>query len=1055
MEPAHPSTGSHLFIDPSMARDLPASPSAGPVFPAAPTAYHTFHLTTAAATMDQDLFLYDSERLHRLAPEDRVRQGLRYFSDYRVTTVERENHRVVAAVEDEDDETYWLELGADGDGKLAVSCDCGSGEEVCVHAIAVLYAYADQYGQERVSLGSAVDEAIQERVKKGRNEVKVKLLSGNLGFGTWQATSLVSSTHWQRSYQVQIRSLDQRVNYCTCPDLAGNRLGTCKHIEAVLHFARGRPDYQRLKEQGCPVSFVHLAWESATRPVIRLQRRADTAADLALLLEEFFDSGGVFRGRLPEDFFRLSEAVYGRDDFLLGEDAARYAQQCAEDAARTQRGREIGEAIRQSHGSLPGVQVRLFPYQVEGVAFLASRGRALLADDMGLGKTLQAIAAATWLADHAGVRRVLVVCPASLKHQWTREIAKFTGRPVQIIQGGAAERGVQYRADTLFFIANYELVLRDLSVISETLKPDLLILDEAQRIKNWRTKLASTVKLIPSRYVFVLSGTPLENRLEDLYSLLQMVDARVLGPLWRCLLDFHITDQRGKVIGYRNLSELRRRIAPVLLRRDRSLVSDQLPDRTEVTLDIPLSTEQIELHDDALKAAGQLAQIAKRRPLTPSEQNRLMAALQKARMACNAAGLVDKETQGSPKLEELARLLEELCLQSSRKAVVFSQWALMTEMVESLVRGLGLGCVRLHGGVPSSRRGELMEKFQNDDSVQVFISTDAGGTGLNLQAATVLINLDMPWNPAILDQRIARIHRLGQKQKVQIFLLLAADSYEQRVAQLVRGKRDLFDNVIDPEASEDVVGISKKMLEALVDDLAAGPAPEGRAAVAEAAVEPPTAAVEPTAPAAAPEAEEDDGIRATVAAIQTRFGPRIERVLAKTGGLLVVVEQWQEGDEETAQELSADLPVAVIDGRTWRSLQRLGSASPLAETRTVFEPAEPEAPRENPLLAQAAAKLHSAQVLLQQQCSAGVLELLASALLLKIAAFHGLQRAPAAAEAPAWLYGEIVPRALLRPEQIALSLQIVSLSLAGTAPEHLLLQAARDTARALQEWGGG
>jgi superfamily II DNA or RNA helicase len=1000
--------------------------------------------------MDHDLFLYDTERLHDLAAEDLVRQGLRYFCDNRVISVERQDRRLIAQVEDEDEEVYWLELTTGDESGLVASCDCGSELPACVHAIAALYAYADQYGQDQEGLGSAVDEAIQERVKKGRNEVKVKLLSGNLGFGTWQATSLVSATHWQRSYQVQIRSLDQRVNYCTCPDLASNRLGTCKHIEAVLHFARGRPDYQRLKDQGCPVSFVHLAWESATRPVIRLQRRADAAPDLALVLDEFFDVGGVFKGRLPEDFFRLSQAVYGRDDFLLGEDAARYAQQCAEDAAWAQRGREVEQAIRQSHGSLPGVKVRLFPYQVEGVAFLASRGRALLADDMGLGKTLQAIAAATWLADHAGVRRCLVVCPASLKHQWAREIAKFTGRPAQIIQGGAAERGVQYRADALFFIANYELVLRDLSVISETLKPDLLILDEAQRIKNWRTKLASTVKLIPSRYVFVLSGTPLENRLEDLYSLLQMVDARVLGPLWRCLLDFHITDQRGKVIGYRNLSELRRRIAPVLLRRDRSLVSDQLPDRTEVTLDIPLSAKQIELHGSAMQSAGQLAQIAKRRPLTPGEHNRLMASLQQARMACNAAGLVDKETEGSPKLEELARLLEELCLQSNRKAVVFSQWALMTEMVESLVRGMGLGCVRLHGGVPSAKRGELMEKFLTDDAVQVFISTDAGGTGLNLQAATVLINLDMPWNPAILDQRVARIHRLGQKQKVQIFLLLAEDSYEQRVAQLVKGKRDLFDNVIDPEATEDVVGISKKMLEALVDDLApTEPAersePAGSAALPEIEPEPVDRQIKPTA--TGPEAEEDGTIRHTVAAIQSAFGARIERILAKAGGLLVVVEQWREGDEQSAEELSSELPVAVIDGRTWRSLQRLGGASPLAETRTLFEPAEPEVPKENPLHALAAEKLRSAEVLLQQQCTAGVMDLLASALLLKIAALHGQSQAPAATDAAGWLYADILPRGVLRQEQVSEVIQVVSLSLASSLPEVLIRQAATDAVR--------
>lgn len=124
--------------------------------------------------------------------------------------------------------------------------------------------------------------------------------------------------------------------------------------------------------------------------------------------------------------------------------------------------------------------------------------------------------------------------------------------------------------------------------------------------------------------------------------------------------------------------------------------------------------------------------------------------------------------------------------------------------------------------MPGAKRGELMARFRTDGSLQVFISTDAGATGLNLQPATVRINLDMPWYPAILDQRSARIHRLGQKHKVQIFLLLAEDSCEQRVAQLVRGKRDLFDNVIDPDASEDVVGVSKKMLQTLVDDLVGG-----------------------------------------------------------------------------------------------------------------------------------------------------------------------------------------------------------------------------------------
>ena len=301
---------------------------------------------------------------------------------------------------------------------------------------------------------------------------------------------------------------------------------------------------------------------------------------------------------------RLADALAGRADIEMGEDTLGFARRLAEDAARQVRAQEIGERIRAGGGRLPGVRATLYPYQVDGVAFLAGRGRALLADDMGLGKTLQAIAAAHWLHQHDQVERVLVVCPASLKHQWAREIAKFTGAEAQVVQGPVAARAVQYRKGTGFYVINYELVLRDLILINETLGPDLLILDEAQRIKNWRTRIASAVKQIPSRYAFVLTGTPLENRLEDLYSLMQVVDPRVLGPLWRYLVDFHITDERGKVLGYRNLSELRRRLAPVMLRRDRSLVRDQLPERIEQRLDCALTDTQRGIHDDARERRG-------------------------------------------------------------------------------------------------------------------------------------------------------------------------------------------------------------------------------------------------------------------------------------------------------------------------------------------------------------------------------------------------------------------------------------------------------------------
>lgn len=1000
--------------------------------------------------MKFDFFVFDTEQLKSLADNDTVKQGLKYYNEQRVFDLVIQPDRILAQVEGSNsDFPYEVEL-VNHNEKLQCFCSCYSEKKVCKHGITVLYKISEVHlNEQQEKINGAVGEAIKERVKKGRNEVNVKLLKGNLVFGVWEAQSILSATYRKTTYHVHIRSLQHRMNYCTCPDLATNQLGTCKHIEAVLHYAKKQADYNLLKVQGIPLTFVYLAWESAADPVIKLQKAHNIDHDLNAELAVFFDQRNRFKGRFPDDFHYFSERFNFREDIVIGEDALAYVRQCAEDAAQQIRAQQISQQILQYNGILPGIKVRLFPYQNEGVAFLASRGRALLADDMGLGKTLQAISAANWLSDHAGVTNALVVCPTSLKHQWAREIAKFTGKPVQIIQGPAEGRDVQYRADALFYIINYELVMRDLSVINESLNPDLLILDEAQRIKNWRTKIASTIKLIPSRYAFVLTGTPLENRIEDLYSLLQVVDPRILGPLWRCLLDYHVCDERGKVIGYRNLSELRKRISGVMLRRNRSLVSEQLPDKTEVRLDIPMTKQQKEIHDSAMSSAGQLADIAKKRPLTPSESNRLMAALQQARMACNAVGLVDKKTTGSPKLDELSNLLEELCLQSNRKVVVFSQWALMTEMVESLAHSLKLGCVRLHGGVPSHKRGELTEKFEQDDAVQLFISTDAGGVGLNLQSATALINLDMPWNPAVLDQRIARIHRLGQRNKVQIFLLLAEDAYEQQVARLVQNKRDLFDNVVSPEATEDVVGISKKMLESIIDDLSEPQASSETLAESQepAPIDHSILAETPVKKKIKQEMLDDNSVKQLIIKLQTAIEQRLERILASAGGLLVIVHYADAGDDALAQQLSEDdVPIAIISAKTYADLQRLGQHAPIINAETVYDGTQEQTTEcKNPLMKLAEEKLRAAETLTAQQCYTGVMDLLAASLLAAITSLSQQEHIPSIENSTVWLYSEIVPKQLLNEQQAATVIRIVSLSQALEIPYPLVEQALHET----------
>jgi hypothetical protein len=311
----------------------------------------------------------------------------------------------------------------------------------------------------------------------------------------------------------------------------------------------------------------------------------------------------------------------------------------------------------------------------------------------------------------------------------------------------------------------------------------------------------------------------------------------------------------------------------------------------------------------------------------------------------------------------------------------------------------------------------------------------------------------MPWNPAVLDQRIARIHRLGQKKKVQVFILLAEDSYEQQVASLVKGKRDLFDNVISPDATEDVVGVSKKMLQSIIDDLTG----EDQQTEQETATPELSEKLVPTdqeQQAVAQNAEQTSGVEqeidnkqisSLITKIQTAFSPRIERVLASGGGLLVVVDRVEQNDDRIAQELSeTELPVVVIDARTLNSLQRLGASSPVAEAKIIIEE-DKQQDDINPLVKIAQNKLHSAEILVNQQCYAGVMDILATTMLTVATYVSDQQQLPTLEKATVWLYSDVLPKQLMTVEQVGAIVRVISLSQNVDVPDVLIEQALSDT----------
>ncbi|WP_244742315.1 DEAD/DEAH box helicase [Mesorhizobium sp. L-8-10] len=455
----------------------------------------------------------------------------------------------------------------------------------------------------------------------------------------------------------------------------------------------------------------------------------------------------------------------------------------------------------------------LYPYQAEGALFAVKVGRALIGDDMGLGKTIQAIAATEILARHFGVSKVLVVCPTSLKYQWQSEIMRFTGRhdenAVRVINGGRAQRQKDYALTDFCKITNYEKLKPDLDLIAAW-APDLVIVDEAQRVKNWNTIAARALKRVDSPYAIVLTGTPLENKLEELISIVQFVDQHRLGPTWKLLHEHQVKDEAGRVTGYTRLEKIGQTLAPVMVRRRKSEVLRQLPSRTDQNLLVPMTEMQSLHHQENADAVAKIVQRwRKTRFLSDKDQRRLTCALQNMRMSCNSTYLLDQESDHGVKADELAALFEDLFADSEAKAVVFSQWTRTHDIIIRRLDKLGLGYVSFHGGIPSDKRPALVERFRDDPNCRIFLSTDAGSTGLNLQHASTLVNMDLPWNPAILEQRIARIHRMGQARPVRIVNFVAKGTIEEGMLSVLAFKRSLSAGILDGGASEISLGGSR------------------------------------------------------------------------------------------------------------------------------------------------------------------------------------------------------------------------------------------------------
>jgi len=621
---------------------------------------------------------------------------------------------------------------------------------------------------------------------------------------------LVTNPETGGTYRVAIRGVSPGDNYCSCPDFAVNALGTCKHIEFTLARLERKRGGRKALAEGFhpPYSEVYLRY--GAKREVAFRAGLDCPRTLKAASGKLFDENGVLTpdGYACFDAF-ARKANRGSHEVRIYDDAAAFIAEVRDRAHLCER---VGKAFPKgaSSGAFKKLlKVPLYPYQRHGALFAARAGRCLMADDMGLGKTIQAIAAAEILARTAGIERVLVVSPTSLKHQWKQEIERFSGRAAAIVQGLPAARAAQYAGEALYKITNYDVIHRDIETIRRW-APDLIILDEAQRIKNWKTRTAGSVKSLESEYAMVLTGTPLENRLEELHSIVEFVDRFRLGPTFRFLAEHQHLDERGRVVGYRNLSKISKTLEPILIRRTKDEVLKELPERLEKHFFVPMTDEQWRHHAENREIVARIVTKWRRFGfLSEKDRTGLMIALQNMRMSCNSTYLLDRETDHGVKVDELAVLLEEVFEQPDVKAVVFSQWVRTHELIAKRFGQRGWDYVLFHGGVPSRKRGELVRRFKADAGCRAFLSTDAGGVGLNLQNASVGVNMDQPWNPAVLEQRVGRVHRLGQHRPVRVVNFVAQGTIEHGMLDLLSFKRSMFAGVLDGGQDEVFLGKTK------------------------------------------------------------------------------------------------------------------------------------------------------------------------------------------------------------------------------------------------------
>lgn len=457
----------------------------------------------------------------------------------------------------------------------------------------------------------------------------------------------------------------------------------------------------------------------------------------------------------------------------------------------------------------------LRPYQKKGVAFLRVAGRALLADQMGLGKTLQIIAAGE------GKDANLILCPATNKYGWADEVKKWApAEKAVVIDGSPADRARLWQTPgAKWFIVNYELLLRPGDLAQMRRSWGMIACDEATRISNGKAKTVVALKTLPAKRRYALTGTPISNRPDDIWSIVDWLLPGYLGTWTQFIEQYAVFDswegnEHRNIIGFTDLKGLAERLKPVMLRRLKEEVLHELPKKTVKDVVFELSEHEAKVYDAVRANVLGGLQADTMGKIDRSTLNMVPVKMLRLKQVTGHVGLIGEGTE-STKLEILIEKIKEV-IGDGEKALIFTQFAKMADLISERLNRERIWHRVIQGEVPHADRQAFVNQFQADPEIKAMVMTEAGAFGLNLQAASYVFHFDNPWSLSKQMQREDRAHRMGQTRPVTVVNLIAKGTIDEYVVKVLHKKAKHSVEVLEDDMRLEDIGMSEEDVKAIL-----------------------------------------------------------------------------------------------------------------------------------------------------------------------------------------------------------------------------------------------